>query len=275
MAAEINKAIRRATEDFQLCPNRIVAHYDHGDCTIDFCEYSRHDLTSVKQRHVSALCQRNLCDTIKNLFPRALLDKAALDDLPTAWRLDGKSMIESPEPFMAISHMWSDGTGAGAWPEGEVNKCLYRFFMEIAQRYQCQGIWWDTICMPKDKAARTKAINKIQRNHENARITLTACLAILLSPWFSRGWTALELAHSRKVKVLFKGMIIQDLNEDILSNDSQSNSDPYQFASTAIRCLRNKEVTSVNDLLTVLGHRRLSYNSERSIMAIYFTDQQQ
>src|SRR5271156_6840007 len=111
-------------------------------------------------------------------------------------------MIEHPRPHMAISHVWSDGTGAGAWPDGEVNECLYKYFKRIAQQFQCEGIWWDTLCIPKEKAAREKAIRKIQSNYENARITLvhdiflrswkwdrkTACFAILMSPWFSRGW---------------------------------------------------------------------------------------
>jgi hypothetical protein len=112
------------------------------------------------------------------------------------------------------------------------------FFRGIAELFQCKGIWWDTICIPNEKAARSKAINKIQSNYENARITLvhdcylrnwtwddpeTACFAIIMSPWFSRGWTSLELAKSRKVKVLFKGTyspLIKDLDEDILAKVS-------------------------------------------------------
>jgi hypothetical protein len=87
----------------------------------------------------------------------------------------------------------------------------------LLNSFKCEGIWWDTICIPKEKAARSKAINKEQSNYEDAQITLvrdcflrewewvnaeTACFAIIMSPWFSRGWGSLELVKSRKVKVI-------------------------------------------------------------------------
>src|SRR5262249_50839957 len=162
------------------------------------------------------------CTTIR--FDPAVLDGAVDGGLPTAWGIDTGSMIEPPQPFMAISHVWSDGTGAGAWQPGLVNECLYRFFRTIAEQFHCSGIWWDTICIPISKAARSKAIVSMNRNYQDARITLVhdcfirewewfspevACFAIVMSPWFSRGWTALELASSRKVKFIFKNDIIK------------------------------------------------------------------
>lgn len=87
------------------------------------------------------------------------------------------------------------------------------------------------------------ALSNIQSNYANARITLvhdrylhecewvdagSACFAIVMSPWFSRGWTSLELAKSYKVKVLFKsnshGPVIKDLDEDILAKDGEPSS---------------------------------------------------
>jgi hypothetical protein len=59
---------------------------------------------------------------------------------------------------------------------------------------------------------RAKALTDMHRNYEEAEITLvhdcflrnlkcvdaeTACFAIVMSPWFSRGWTAVELAKSK------------------------------------------------------------------------------
>jgi ankyrin repeat protein len=215
------------------------------------------------------------------MFPRDLLDKASLAGEPTAWRLDGQSLVSVAEPYMAISHVWADGTGSGAWAEGEVNECLYRFFERIARRWQCKGIWWDTICIPRDKAARARAINTMERNYESARITLvhdcyirnwewvdgeTACLAIIMSPWFSRGWTALELARSRKVKVMFKGSVIKDLDEDILSK-SEDDSACHRYATEAIKGLRKQRVESLNDLLTVLGPRSTSWPRDMAIIS--------
>ncbi|KAH8748283.1 hypothetical protein F5883DRAFT_436614, partial [Diaporthe sp. PMI_573] len=275
----------RATKEFKLCPNRVWAvakeklpklmpdcgsipgHEEHELCTFDFCEYSQRDFTAVKQRHE---CEEEKCGRLQHLFSRDTLKAATTNGKSTVWCLDGKSMIEPPQPYMAISHVWSDGTGIGAWPDGEVNECLYSFFQVIARQFQCEGIWWDTLCIPKEKEARIRALRNIPSNYQDARITLvhddflrkwewdekTACFAILMSPWFSRGWTAVELAMSRKVKVIFKGScgpLIKDLDEQILAKDG----DPdvrRKEASNIIRSLRDG-ITNLNKLLTVLGAR--------------------
>jgi len=246
----------------------------HNQCTFDFCEYLGLDFSSVAQRHESPSCNSNPCGRLR--FPQAILEEAANAGNPMAWNLDREAMIDPPRPFMAISHVWSDGTGTGAWAEGEVNRCLYGFFRGVAEQFQCDGIWWDTICIPKEKGARSKAINKIQSNYEDARITLvhdcflrnwewvnaeTACFAIIMSPWFSRGWTSLELAKSHKVKVVFKGPsgrpLIKDLDEEILA-ENENLSTCHGIATKAIRNLRSKGIIGVNDLLTVLRPRYAS-----------------
>jgi hypothetical protein len=309
-AQKMMEAIQKATREFKLCPNRIWAavgsHPEreeiihsliqsigkigskgdegHDQCTFDFCEKSRLNFTAVEQRHESPCTTSNRCLRLRKLFPRAILEVAATNQTPTAWKLDGRSMIEPPQPFMAISHVWSDGTGAGAWPEGEVNSCLYNFFRQIAEQFQCKGIWWDTICIPKEKGARNKAINKIQNNYEDARITLvhdcflrnwewvdanTACFAIVMSPWFSRGWTSLELASSRKVKVVFKGPtgpLIKDLDEDILAEANRS-SEGHKFTADVIAKLRSRRITKVNDLLATLGPRYTSWPKDVAIIS--------
>ena len=298
---ELSTAFERATEKFKLCPNRVWAVggkslselippkdpiqtcgdgnqlQNHEMCTFDFCEYSQRDFSAVDQRHE---CSNNDCDLLQGLFSQQELESAARANTSTVWRLDGLEMIPRPQPYMAISHVWSDGTGAGKWPDGEVNECLYNFFKRIAIQFQCDGIWWDTLCIPKEKAARTEAIKKIQSNYENARITLvhdcflrnwdwdpeTACFAILMSPWFSRGWTALELQRSRKVKVAFKGpygLVLKDLDEDILINGGDG---PRKRASDKIRALR-VEITTMNDLLTIIGPRYTSWPKDRSIIS--------
>jgi ankyrin repeat protein len=295
---KIVEAFERATKEFNLCPNRVWAvareslpellpdsktipgHETHELCTFDFCEFAQRDFTAIKQRHE---CIEQECVRLQGPFSRDILKEAAESGKSTVWSLDGKSMIEPPRPYMAISHVWSDGTGTGAWPEGEVNKCLYAFFRGIANQFQCDGIWWDTVCIPREKAARTRAIQKIQSNYQDARITLVhdcflrnwewvdaeaACFAILMSPWFSRGWTALELSKSHKVKVVFKGPcgpLIKDLDEQILAKDTQPSS-PYKKATDIIRNLR-KEITTLNDLLTALGSRYTSWPKDLAIIS--------
>jgi ankyrin repeat protein len=303
---ELLDVFEKATETFKLCPNRVwvVAREKlpqlipkdssiladdklipnggvHDMCTFDFCEYSQRDFTAVEQRHECE--EKNDCVQLQGLFSRDILKEAADAGNSTVWNLDGKSMLEPPRPYMAISHVWSDGTGSGAWADGEVNICLYTYFQEIAKQFQCEGIWWDTICIPREKSARNKAIQKIQNNYQDARITLVhdcflrnwewvnaegACFAILMSPWFSRGWTALELANSRKVKVVFKGPcgpLIKDLDEQILAKDNMC-SDSHKRATDIIRNLR-KGVSDLNGLLRVLGPRHTSWPKDIAIIS--------
>lgn len=298
------KAFERATKTFTLCPNRVWAvaeeklpdllpdnklpsHQGHNRCNINFCEHSQRDFTKIEQHHE---CYDEKCGLLTGLFSKHKLKEAAENRRSTVWSLDGMSMIDFPRPHMAISHVWSDGTGAGSWRDGEVNKCLYRFFRDIARRFQCEGIWWDTVCIPSEKAARNIAIQNIQSNYENARITLvhdcflrnwtwidaeTACFAILMSPWFSRGWTALELVKSRKVKVMFggpHGPVIKDLDEEILAKDTDCKaSKSHLFATGLIRALRDG-VTTLNDLLTVLDSRHTSWPKDLAIISALLVD---
>ncbi|KAJ5738044.1 hypothetical protein N7493_001199 [Penicillium malachiteum] len=303
---EVLKAFQKARE-MNLCPNRIWAvagenlpkllpksnlipveqdqhqsddknnFNDHEEGTSDFCEYSQRDFTAVTQRHECSHSERKTCK-LTPVFPREILDDAVNNERPTVWSLNGGSLLDYSRPYMAISHVWADGTGTGAWKGGQVNdnEYLWKFFMCIAKRFQCEGIWWDTISIPREKATRNRALSKIQASYEDARITLvhdqflrswpwdpeTVCFAILISPWFSRGWTALELARSPKVKVLFKGpdgLVLKDMDEDILVEfhvDSRNNS-PRQEASRIISNLR-KDIDNLNDLLNVLGPRYTS-----------------
>lgn len=249
-------------------PGHDREHHEHEQCTFDFCEQSRVDFTSVAQHH-EAPC-RGKCEQIT--FPLQLLNERVDKGKPTAWKLDEPSLLEASQPYMAVSHVWSDGTGSGIWGPGKVNKCLYTFFSGIARSFQCEGCWWDSISIPHDDKARTKALGNMQINYSDARITLvhdlylrewewvdseTACFAIVMSPWYSRGWTALELAQSHKVKILFKtknGMyVIKDLDVDILAEAPEDHA-----TANAIRKLRRASIDELSTLLAILGARDTS-----------------
>jgi hypothetical protein len=257
-------------------PSHNRQHHEHEQCTFDFCEHSRIDFTSVAQHHegdCSRLCGsytfplNQLIDRVeRGRFTAWKLVSGSLDDVPT--------LLDSTQPYMAVSHVWADGTGAGIWGPGIVNKCLYEFFCGIAREFQCEGCWWDTISIPRDDEARSKALNTMHNNYAAARITLvhdlylrewewvdaeTACFAIVMSPWYSRGWTALELAKSHKVKILFKARndryLIKDLDVDILAEVSQSS---HHVPAEAIRKLRSTRIQNFGDLLSILGPRDTS-----------------
>jgi hypothetical protein len=188
--APLLEAIERATRDFKLCPNRIwevgsrlegwesnlpgvlpqsyegfeeaLKHQDHSACTFDFCENSSRNFTAVEQRHELESCDGDTCFCLRGLFrDDELVKRLKSKQWFTAWTLDGLSMVMYHQPFIAISHVWSDGTETGAWSPGEVNECLYSFFRRIAEQFQCEGIGWDAICIPRDPEARSQALNII------------------------------------------------------------------------------------------------------------------
>jgi ankyrin repeat protein len=130
-------------------------------------------------------------------------------------------------------------------------------------------------------------MNNLQSNYIDARITLvhdcyirkwkwvdaeSACFAIVMSTWFSRGWTSLELSKSGRVKVLFKsgdqgGLVIKDLDEDILAKPGEPSTPWRQVATASIFNLRGKRITNVNDILTALGPRYTSWPKDMSIIS--------
>ncbi|KAI0829514.1 hypothetical protein F5Y06DRAFT_290847 [Hypoxylon sp. FL0890] len=228
----------------------------HDYCTDQHCLLATHPSTWVEQVHK---CQEGHCeDEVR--FPPRLLNEAfeKAGDINntspwfnTAWRRfvnlitprEKQSLCETnSRSYMAISHVWADGTGVGKKPS-RVNGCLYKYFVSIATRLECDGLWWDAVSIPTDRAARTAAINAMLRNYEMAKITLvhdedlvrfpwrddgTPAVALVLSTWFTRSWTAAELWASRNhpVKVLFADPerpsgppLIKDLDDDILSWD--------------------------------------------------------
>lgn len=231
----------------------------HHHCTEQLCLFSHLNSTLVPQRHV---CNSRNCGLV-SLFPKNILNHAfsraqkvkggtPQQSQQSSWTCsswntttDDPTLCGVGEKYMAISHVWSDGTGERSRDSGEVNTCLMSYFTSVAERLGCSGIWWDAISVPTGPY-RTAAIDKMLINYENAAVTLvhdlelvefewrndgSPAVALILSSWFTRGWTAAELFASRNhpVKVLFgnpKGKhnqpLIKDLDKDILAWDPMS-----------------------------------------------------
>ncbi|OQD98790.1 hypothetical protein PENSOL_c008G07737 [Penicillium solitum] len=306
-AKSILESVETATENFGLCRNRVwaiakslrggpsefpklippgktpshtIKSENHELCTFDFCEQSRMNFTLVEQRHECPDPPK--CKAQR--FPTELVADAIRKEQPTAWNFEGTETLKTDERYIAISHVWSDGTGAGNQAPGHVNKCLIELFRGFAEKFGSKGIWWDTICIPTSKALREKALKGMQENYQTAAVTLvhdcflrdcewrdadSACFDIMVSPWFSRGWTALELKMSQNVKVIFKGpsasgLITKDLDEDILN----ATSNEHSIAKRLLKKLRGGErVSQLNDLLAILGSRHTSWPRDMAIIS--------
>ena len=162
-----------------------------------------------------------------------------------------------------------------------VNECVYQNFVKIATSLKCEGIWWDATCLPTEKKARIHAINNMHNNYARATVTLVhdrylttmpwitaaeASFALVMSPWFTRGWTALELAVSRldAVYVLFADRLSK--LDDILTTPGEVTHAYHHVASDLTRRVMDK-VKTVNDLLTALGPRYTSWARDKAIIA--------
>jgi ankyrin repeat protein len=307
----ILRAVDKATEDLGFCRNRVWAiakslrrgprefpnllpalknpphqakKEDHQLCTFDFCEQSRVNFTLVAQRHEPP-CDENRCHRIN--FSSDILDAAVRDEQQTtAWDLWGRETLRHNERYMAISHVWSDGTGAGSQARGDVNSCLLHFFRRFAENFNCEGLWWDTICIPTKKELREKALKRMHLNYKAAAVTLVhdcflrecewrdadlACFYIVMSPWFSRGWTALELKMSQNVQIIFKGPkgpITKDLDKDILqAKSNNSTTTKHEVAKDILKRLRGEEVDRLDLLLAILGSRHTSWPRDMAIIS--------
>ncbi|KAF4944249.1 hypothetical protein FGADI_12825 [Fusarium gaditjirri] len=272
-----------------------LAHKEHNVCTPSKCQGAQMDSTKMEQLHK---CKGQDCE--QKMFPVELLATNIEVDKSTAWICNQprpKSVEASAaapklngvgKEYIAISHVWSDGTGVGVKPAGSVNTCLYDFFAGLALRLGCKALWWDAISIPQEFKARHKALNTMHMNYALAKYTVvhdtylmnfpwsddgSPCLALVLSTWFTRGWTALELAMAKKVKVLFKDPdptktdpIIKDLDDDVLAKSPRGASRAHWLATCLVQRLR-KPVEDVGDLITVLAPRSTSFTRDRTIIA--------
>lgn len=266
-----------------------LRHEGHDECTVELCRFNYLDSTTVKQLHK---CEDGLNCKPKLEFDQTLLSKSLKEKGRTDWTISFPFEVPNDRKtkYMAVSHVWSDGTGIGLQDSGKVNSCLFKYMASIAKTVGCEAIWWDTISIPTDETRRL-AINRMHMNYSRAECTIvhdqylldfewaddgSPCVALIFSPWFTRGWTALELIMSRTVKVLFKGPnhlepVIKDLDQHILADDPSRCSRAHWIASTIIRRLRQK-IRNTTDLMAVLKPRSTSKPRDRMIIAGLLTN---
>jgi tetratricopeptide (TPR) repeat protein len=263
-----------------------LSHKNHQDCTPSKCQWAHANSETVVQLHKCEVTQETDCKKEQMIFPVDLLETALELGKSTAWLCNTVRLSMPSDPYIAISHVWSDGTGVGAKNPGSVNRCLFEFFAGIATRLDCKAVWWDALSIPQEATARSKALNKMHYNYANAKCTLvhdsflldfewkddgSPCIALVLSTWFTRGWTALELFMSNKVQVLFKdpkggAPLIKDLDDDILAPGPAAASRAYWLATSLIKRLR-RPIDNVGDLLVILTPRSTSWVRDRTVIA--------
>ena len=123
--SELCGPIQRFCEEYSSSLKKALSHEDHSSCTFDFCEFSSRDFTAVQQYHERGRVEeddeakvrrnhanRSICFPLSGLFREDVLLKGVNAGSLTAWRLNGQALLKHPRPFMAVSHVWSDGMGS-------------------------------------------------------------------------------------------------------------------------------------------------------------------
>jgi hypothetical protein len=272
----------------------------HKQCTASNCRFMYRDNTGRTPLHDASKGSTCCCNL--RSFTHSKMCVPIAEGRPAVWSSKQLDTLVSPDSdrYIAISHTWADGTGAHPDHPGSVNGCMFDFFAGIAERLDCVGIWWDAISIPakrNDAALRAQAISKMHHNYAKASYTVVhdsylrqfewregddsclddACLAIALSPWFSRGWTSLELHVSQEVVVLFAShqaktrggsddsntVIIQPLSEILLKHPALRPRAHWIAGLLIKKVWRKRErIENVSEILAILHPRGTSWPSD-------------
>lgn len=206
---------------------------DHRSCSYNGCSARRVDPKNHVTRHTDE-CRRcafrkpNL-DSITltyeiGSFPLIDLDKiegnqTILTDCVTSFQNGNDT------PFIAISHVWSDGlcsdadTGLPACQVSSIKQLAALCKTESASDFHL--IYIDTLCIPRDEHIKKMAINTMARVYSTAAIVLVldstlrtvdvgtssaarVLLQLITSPWNHRLWTLQEALLARELIFAFR-----------------------------------------------------------------------
>ena len=205
---------------------------DHRSCSFDECLARRIDPKNHSTKHTNDSCH---CDFRKpNLnsitltyergsFPLIDLDKivSSQTDLTDCVR---SFQNGSDTPFVAISHVWSDGLCSDA--DTGLPACQVSYIQQLATMCKNEAvphfhlIYIDTLCIPQDKSVKKMAINIMAHVYSTASIVLVldstlrtvdvstssaarVLLQLITSPWNHRLWTLQEALLAQELIFAF------------------------------------------------------------------------
>lgn len=148
--------------------------------------------------------------------------------------------------------IWQPPTSSLTGPGLAPGKLTTSTSEAIAGQFQCEGIWWDTICIPME------AIQKTQDNYQDP-------VPRLLPPELGLGPpnSMLTLVRSR----------LDHARAGQLAQGYRQPDGPRKGAARLIKLLRNgfqmKDPNSLNNLQTVLGSRHTSWPKDMAIITAF------
>ncbi|EMD32913.1 hypothetical protein CERSUDRAFT_126427, partial [Gelatoporia subvermispora B] len=207
-----------------------VGHREHTRCTNKMCVSSNIDPVSYNNLHVTEGCTCTSVTPPIDQIKSALLHHEIpivriMDNVRQSSREARGTRTYSPDdpdrpdiemecrstssgtPYIAISHVWSDGLGSTT--ERGLLICQLRRLAEYAHQMVDGGyLWLDALCIPGEQGARKLAIGMIGETYQRAHAVLVldsgiqSCsvaapmeqklLCIVTSRWMQRLWTLQE-----------------------------------------------------------------------------------
>ncbi|THV07681.1 hypothetical protein K435DRAFT_265252 [Dendrothele bispora CBS 962.96] len=185
----------------------------HAECTRSVCIIHNIDPSNYVNRHVTATCN---CTYAKPALEK-IMDLLGTGDIPVIETCDSDLLGTSNgmrTPYVAISHVWSDGLGSTS--EVGLPTCQISHLARLARHLITNGSFWiDALCVPKQSDMRKKAIGLMAETYRRANVVLIidagirSCalsaspeeklLRIITSAWMQRLWTLQEGLFASKL----------------------------------------------------------------------------
>ncbi|KAH8094541.1 hypothetical protein BXZ70DRAFT_992312 [Cristinia sonorae] len=240
-----------------LSPARGEVQYNHDACTHRNCVANNIDTRNYINRHC-ALVRCTGCASVKPPLERII--RSLQDQEVPILRVDAgqgdhsdlpvlTSTTFSAAPYIAISHVWSDGLGSTT--EVGLPSCQISRISRLVEPILAQGYFWiDALCVPQRREMRKRAIGLMAETYRRAAVVLvidsgirscstSAPLAeklvrVVTSGWMQRLWTLQEGLLAKKLMFEFSDGVL-DINDLIPSGEDCFDPLLMQLASEVFR----------------------------------------
>jgi hypothetical protein len=189
---------------------------NHDSCG-QRCFANQVNENTYKTRHTDPKCQ---CTHLPTEKLQSIFDILGEGGIPVVWFFEdgkihvGNSACDTPAipgwpaviPYVAISHVWSDGLGNAK--ANTLPWCQLQRIQGLVNALYQVPFWMDTLCVPLEPAFRKMAIRRMSETYLNANKVLVldaslqtisvhesiqeCMMRITTSPWATRLWTFQE-----------------------------------------------------------------------------------
>ncbi|KAK7467678.1 hypothetical protein VKT23_004731 [Stygiomarasmius scandens] len=189
----------------------------HEECTTRVCKLHNIDSSTYKNKHVIPACD---CAYLKPSTDD-VIELLQDNRIPIIVPSDDKLLVcgSSQRPYVAISHVWSDGMGSTT--EVGIPKCQIDRLVSLTRQLVPGGAFWmDALCIPDRKDMRKRAIKLMAQTYRDANVVLVidsgirSCsisapleeklLRVTSSAWMQRLWTLQEGMLAKDLVFQFK-----------------------------------------------------------------------